>query len=172
MQWMIRTGGIGLLEHPADIGGEDSVSIWKTKEMLALIHAPCSSKVTFNQGKHGSPGKKPTTFLLVRLEKIRNYLFKNQCEETPEEAQAPKETLLGLDEKGNFRTAKAKEYPPSLCKAIAHGILDELELTQMPNSLSEEEALDLEALSPYHVAHDPFCEEQEIGADYAGFKDH
>ena len=46
---------------------------------------------------------------------------------------------MGKNADGSFRSAQAKEYPSSLCKALAKGILDSLSAKLTPGSAEEKE---------------------------------
>ena len=82
-----------------------------------------------------------------------------------------KVTLVGTDLEGKFRTAQAKEYPPSMCKALALGMMAEME-KHFSNRRNEKPGEDLshenlwkifrEWYFPFH----PNSEETSMHADY------
>ena len=90
---------------------------------------------------------------------------------------APHQVLGGRDEQGKFRTAAAKEYPSSLCKAVALAIVDNVSdmISNGPCSTDDvfdspppltEEAFQAN-FSKYVVPFDAYNPEtyMEIGAD-------
>ena len=78
--------------------------------------------------------------------------------------------LKGVDSSGRFRTAKAKEYPPSMNKAIALSFelaLDDQDSNASARSCDEEDYTDL---MKYWLKMDPYQEdlaEAEMQPDYA-----
>eukprot|EP00434_Breviolum_minutum_P045020 symbB.v1.2.040279.t1/scaffold7103.1/size15193/2 len=62
----------------------------------------------------GSESSKPTALLCANLHNIRHHLRTHQLWKTP-----PASASIGMDSQGNFRTAKLKEYPPALNRALA-----------------------------------------------------
>ena len=69
---------------------------------------------TFAQGRHGARGRKPTTLLHAHCP-IIEVLEANAMAIDLAQLQP----LIGRDEQGCFRTAKAKEYPTNLCRCFA-----------------------------------------------------
>ena len=160
---MVYTGRMALMEHPARPPKPESVSIWQVEETQILQEAPCSDMLTFHQSIHGAESKKPTTLLTVRMQKLRKHIYKNQLGEEESKGMI---TLLGKDEKGKFRTARAKEYPPSLNKAIAKTISEHVEDAHHFGEETEGGAPHNEWYKDFEVAFDPYSADMEMHADY------
>ena len=75
-------------------------------------------------------------------------------------------TLLGKDADGKFKTAKAKEYPPSLNMAIAKTISEHLEEAYHFGEEVTQEMPCNEWYRDFEVAFDPYSAEMEMHADY------
>ena len=112
---MAMFSGSGILEHPKDSEDEDTVSIWRLPILRLLLQFPGMRLVHLSQGLFGAPSPKPTTLLVLRLSTLERTLHEGMlC------SKLVFSTTTGKDEKGNFNTAPLKEYPPGLCRAIAH----------------------------------------------------
>ena len=120
---MIECRGCSITEHPAEAKWiKKASSIWRTPWVKWRYGSPCAELVHFNQGDHGQIALKPTTLLAVRLPTLRKRLATNYF---PEECKGKHiETIIGLSEDGTWKTAPAKEYPPSMNRAIALAIFD------------------------------------------------
>ena len=109
------TGGAVLLEHPAPPYQMDRPSIWRTSVVLLFLREGwLFRRHTFKQGAFGAYGVKPTSVLYANnsigcvLDEFAQTF--DPCALDP---------LVGRDESGRFRTAKAKEYPDLLCHCFA-----------------------------------------------------
>ena len=124
------------------------------------------SKICFNQDVHGQVAKKPTTLLVLRLGNLRKYIYKKQGLYSVSR-QVGK--LGGWDESGGFRTARAKEYPPSMCLAIARAIVENLSNTEGREHCQidddERKFIDF-CTSSFQVPCDPYLEINAMRADY------
>ena len=118
---LLGTGGFCLIEHPALPARLRAPSIWKLSYVEWLLKSPAVTKRTFNQSVHGQMAIKPTTFLLLRLDGIKRYLYSRQGQYAPLDIVGE---LHGRGVDGKWNTSRAKEYPPSLCLAIARAIKD------------------------------------------------
>ena len=151
--------GSGALEHPAEPNDEQAASIWRLPLMQFILSLPGFSHIEFAQGLLGADSTKRTGLLTLNLPDLPRYLRANAvC------AHLPRAQTIGTDEHGQFRTAKLKEYPPALCKALAEGFFSIL----VPYNATEETS---------HVLDDFLtrCAQMvctnmgsHIGADYAG----
>ena len=166
---LLGSGGFSLTEHPAQAWWNPLVpSIWKLDVTAWLKISPAIRFWTFRQGLHGQLGSKPTTFMALRLSSIGSYLYKPQCPIVSRSDSAP---LIGRTQDASgktvFRTAAAKEYPVSLCLAIARAVHDALNAAKVVHEPSKQE--DLRKLSEICqqmvVASDPYEVATEIGAD-------
>ena len=109
------SGGSVLLEHPAPPYELERPAIWRTSIFLLLLRDGwLFRRRTFAQGRHGAHGRKPTTLLHAHCPIIA-VLEENAMAVDLAQLQP----LIGRDEQGCFRTAKAKEYPPNLCRCFA-----------------------------------------------------
>jgi hypothetical protein len=131
---LMRTGAIAIIEHPANPTWHpqqsELCSIWKLPIFQILLTIPYNRLTTFNQSIHGQVTLKPTTFFTTRITTttIRKHLFRRHSTcHSPEKTQ-PFTIGTTKDSAGKttFNTAKLKEYPPSLNKAIALIILDSI----------------------------------------------
>eukprot|EP00435_Cladocopium_sp_Y103_P071808 s49_g38.t1 len=115
-------GGFGFCEHPQyPIWSihKGPASIWTFREIRLLRTLACFGVTSIDQCICGSSAKKPTTFLHLRLPKLRDHLlctgYGGRC---PHGGQFH-QRMAGRDETGAFRTAQAKIYPPALNKVLA-----------------------------------------------------
>ena len=112
---MVKTGGLGVLEHPAEPENEDLAAIWRLPAVLALLQAPGVCRHRVAQGLYGAPSRKPTDLLVVNMPELplafRDWRLR---------ADPPKGASIGLTAEGAWKTGILKEYPPAMCKALAH----------------------------------------------------
>ena len=114
--------GSAALEHPAMPYDEELPSIWRSGVLRLLLRGGAPfRRVTIHQWRFGAEGVKPT-MLSYSNGSLPSAL--QRCE-IPD-AIKPTVALLGRDEEGRFRTAKAKEYPSALSKAFALFFSDRL----------------------------------------------
>ena len=107
-------GAPALLEHPAEPKDLSKVTIWRLVVVAIIEVLPGVSRYEISQGQFGSESSKPTALLCANLHNIRHHLRTHQLWKTP-----PTSVSIGTDSQGNFRTAKLKEYPPALNRALA-----------------------------------------------------
>ena len=162
----------GLLEHPQAPGPDKrcAASIWKLDEMQWLMGASATCKIDFKQGRYGQISAKPTTFLSIRLPSLGRYLQNPPwAVHRPEEYQM----LGGWDSNTNsWRTNRAKEYPPSLCRAVVTSLVEQIKSIHGRTPPYGND--DLEDVKHMRYDFDPYDEnsiEQHhcIGADFMGF---
>ena len=116
--WVLTHGGCATVEHPQGRkASEGRFTIWFSAFLRRLQqHQECST-FTFCQGYLGQVSLKPTTFLLVRLPmfpRVQRRLAVHK---------GPFRTLQGKKADGaGWETSAAKEFPPSLCLAIAQSV--------------------------------------------------
>jgi len=105
-----------VLEHPAMPYAEDFASVWRSGILCLLLRGGAPfRRTTIQQWRYGAEGVKPT-MLLHSNGSLPKALA--ACELA--DVTKPTGSLLGRDENGCFRTAKAKEYPSALSRAFAH----------------------------------------------------
>ena len=107
-------GAPALLEHPAEPKDLSKVTIWRLVIVAIIEVLPGVSRYEISQGQFGSESSKPTALLCANLHNIRHHLRTHQLWKTP-----PTSVSIGTDSQGNFRTAKLKEYPPAMNRALA-----------------------------------------------------
>ena len=115
------SGGSVLLEHPAPPHDMDKPAIWRTSLVLFMLRDGwLFRRFTFKQGFFGACGAKPTTLLHANcpiVDVLDEYALPSyQVDE-----------LIGKDVNGEYKTAKAKEYPPLLCQCFALAIWRQLQ---------------------------------------------
>ena len=113
----------GFLEHPCFptwLLSQQPPSIRAQDVVRLLSRLACFSVTTIDQCVVGCAARKPTTFLLLRMTRTRDFLlslgFAGRCNHHGHAA------LAGRTPDGQFRTAIAKVYPPKLNYALALGI--------------------------------------------------
>ena len=108
------TGGYGALEHPAPPKDEEKASIWRTSLALFLCSLPGVKRIDFAQGLLGAKSPKPKSILSLNLPDLVDQIWRGRvCDELPQTSS------IGRDSLGRWKTSTLKEYPPSLCKALA-----------------------------------------------------
>ena len=122
---LANTGGTGFLEHPQYplwAVHKDPASIWQTREVRMLRTLQCIGITSFDQCALGSPATKPTTILHLRMPELRRQLLTVGLGGRCNHGAKAHDHMSGRDEFGEFKTARAKVYPPGLNRAIAEGI--------------------------------------------------
>ena len=129
-----------LIEHPEYLGTcqrGDPASIWMLKEMRALADSTNANTVVFHQCQFADVDvAKPTRLISTcaglsklgfsgwpKLSKSRAYLGPLPRTCCHNNKHAP---LIGTNANGEFVTATAAAWPPSMCKAIAELMLQEI----------------------------------------------
>ena len=107
-------GGFGAIEHPAEPDNPLSASIWRTELIGLLMRLPGFERHQFAQGLMGARSAKPTGLLALNLPTMRQCLHASRiCSDLPRASSIGKATT------GHWNTMPLKEYPPSLCRALA-----------------------------------------------------
>lgn len=116
---LAHSGGCGFMEHPQFplwATNLDPSSVWRLRTL------ECVGITSFDQCTVGADARKPTTILHVRLPELRRLLQKRGYRGRCSHGSAAHDPMAGRDEHGDFRTARAKIYPPGLNEAIADSI--------------------------------------------------
>ena len=116
---LLLSGGSALVEHPACPEPADLASIWRLAVTQFLAAQAEVRLVHLAQGLFGAPSPKPTTILALRVPNLQVHLDECQLRKT-----MPSGTSIGVDEKGEFKTAILKEYPPALCCALGTALCE------------------------------------------------
>ena len=160
-----HAGCCGFYEHPQFPTWalrHRPASIWSSLQARMLKSLACVSVISFDQCVFGSLGRKPTTFLLLRMSAVRAEILRTghcgRCSHGP--AGHPK--LQGTMEDGTFRTAFAKIYPPALNALIARGVI-----THACSLLDGGDSRDFFPLELRHLRAD-FEARDDVQPDYHG----
>lgn len=115
-------GGMSAMERPKSRRREDCPddailpSSWDAyTQVHFLSHIPLCRFHQVEQWKYGADSVKPTTFRTIGM---RNFAA-NLAKHADPHAVRPQMVLQGLNDKGAWKTAHAKEYPHLLCQALA-----------------------------------------------------
>ena len=110
-------GHFACVEHPADPQEDkhrDAASIWRMALVNILQCHPSASYLTIQQGKFGAPSPKPTGLLFIGPKQPGRTMQRF------EDDRCATGTSIGYDKKNRaFRTARLKEYPSKLCRALS-----------------------------------------------------
>ena len=160
---LMITGGFSMVEHPSEPRHNiRAPSIWRLPQYRWLKDAKCVDHIEFFQSKHGQVSKKPTTLLALRLPSLAANIQKPQgLVDWPQQGLTG---LGGLSEHGGWKTAQAKEYHPSMCRAIAMsvtGAIGDMFASFGGDDLVLEHDACLDMRFMYS-AFDPYLEEQQL----------
>ena len=160
-------GGSFSLEHPKGQGGKDGKwSIWDSAFVQQLLLCAEVRRVDFLQGPLGQPFPKPTSMLTGRLDQFATLLFDHY-----QPNWKPSDRLGGREKDSRqWKTAKAKAYPPLLCKAVVEAHLLFAETITSDHDEPEPEGLHA-ALQALAQPFDPYSADNKgavMGADYWG----
>ena len=122
-------GGAGLIEHPAEPTKDGCATIWRLAITALLQQLPGVSRLRVTQGSLGSESLKPTELMITGLPSLARLV---DCHSVFQVSGA---TSIGKDEHGRYRTARLKEYPPALNRAMAHAFAESIERLPVDNSL-------------------------------------
>eukprot|EP00435_Cladocopium_sp_Y103_P025183 s2141_g6.t1 len=115
-------GGLFIEEHPDIPVHEAHPSIWRSALLQFFCKHPDIHLHHIRQWRFGAPTSKPTGLLGLRLPHFGRDLY--SC--ALADAVAPAAHAIGLNERGEFRTAVHKEYPPALSKGLATVLANQL----------------------------------------------
>jgi len=122
-------GGAGLVEHPAEPTKDGCATIWRLAITALLQQLPGVSRLRVAQGSLGSESPKPTELMITGLPSLARLV---DCHSVFQVSGA---TSIGKDEHGRYRTARLKEYPPALNRAMAHAFAESIERMPVDNSV-------------------------------------
>lgn len=109
-----------IMEHPRQPSEPHMPSAWQLPEIRLLSQQGCAKVVHIDQCQTGSSWVKPTTFLTIHAPALHDMVQqlpnRGQCNHS----RASHARLAGRDRlTGRWETAKAKEYPATLCRLLA-----------------------------------------------------
>eukprot|EP00435_Cladocopium_sp_Y103_P071422 s996_g37.t1 len=116
-------GGGCLMEHPEEPQDESKVSVWRLScHQHWIMRLRGAARHHIEQWLFGAAGVKPTCIRALGLgpPQLVGRIFQ---ENTEPWRVRPMQGLRGRDAQGRFRTAKAKEYPSSLCRTLVLAML-------------------------------------------------
>ena len=118
---IVLRGGAAIMEHPSQHSEADYASVWRTSLQRVLCgRAPGFHLLHFQQWRFGADAIKPTTLRVMGLP----HSAKTFHAEAYSNVTKPCATLEGIDPlTGLFKTARAKEYPSGLCRALVITLL-------------------------------------------------
>ena len=126
---MVTTGGLGIIEHPAEPKDATAAAIWRLPALLALLSAPGVNRQRLAQGLFGAPSPKPTDLLTINLPCLVQHLHAWMIRK-----ELPVGTAIGLNHEGQWKTGYLKEYPPAMCGALADALRSGLDgVPPVPN---------------------------------------
>ena len=155
---MALADGQGMVEHPAE--PEDlphAASIWRLPLVKAIMQLATIELLRFSQGLMGAKSHKPTHLLLLSLPQLLSCLHANRVR-----CDIPRAARIGKDQSGNWNTAVLKEYPPAMCKAVAHALFQATCDRPVINGAPEPPADFLDTCKRMYVT----AYGESIGADY------
>jgi hypothetical protein len=116
-----HAGLCGFLEHPQFavwLMKQRPASIWMLEILRLMARLECVQICSFDQCIYGLDAKKPTTLLLLRLETFKDVTFtkglRGRC--SHRHGHRP---LQGIEDGGQFATARAKVYPKAMNETLA-----------------------------------------------------
>lgn len=121
--------GTGFVEHPRDPEQDHMVSIWRLPIVHLLLRLPNMRLIHLAQGLYGAPSAKPTTLLVLGMRSLEKELNSQRLA-----ANLPTGASVGISDQGQFMTAPLKEYPPSMCRAIAQAMFSDVTSTECDDS--------------------------------------
>ena len=154
---LTRTGGLGVIEHPAEPDADDLAAIWRLPIVQALLQAPGVRRHRVAQGLFGAPSAKPTDLLTINMPGLPCAF--NEARLRPE---VPKGASIGLAADGTWKTGILKEYPPAMCHALAAAFrrgIDDLSV----ETVTEPEASDIDRWQSLHCS----MYSKHLGQDFA-----
>ena len=106
-------GHFGLLEHPEPAKELFKPSIWRTR-IWRLIERHHTQTICIYQGLYGAVSAKPTRLAFTPQQpSLARTMRSFQTTDT-----LPKQSSIGLNTSGEFKTSQLKEYPPALNRAL------------------------------------------------------
>lgn len=121
--------------------------------MKALRASPATDFFRINQFIHGQSSSKFTGILAVRLPLLKQFLRLPQYEQEQidtyrrslPQRQSPTAVLT---EDGSWSTGHLREYPPSMCRAIAKAIQCQIETSHRNSFINQSLCEDLQQTDP------------------------
>jgi hypothetical protein len=143
-------GGSFTLEHPKGCGGKDNKwTMWDSSFIKQLMLAGDIKLWTILQGPLGQPFAKPTNLMAARLERLGAAIYEGY------DKRWRPTTKLGGREGTQWKTARAKAYPPALCRILAQQHIAFAEQQIGEGTTQEPEGLE-RALHALANSYDPY----------------
>ena len=125
---MVITGGIGIVQHPAEPQEQDAAAIWRLPIMQMLMAAPGVTRRRLSQGLFGAVSPKPTDLLVINMPELPT-----RTEAVDDETQIAKVNSHWAGPQRLLTHGYLKEYPPAMCGALASALrkgLDDLSVVE------------------------------------------
>ena len=126
---MYVNGGAALVEHPAEPSKEGCATIWRLAITALLQQLPNVEKIRVLQGALGSESAKPTDLLHTGLPTLATSIADHAV------FKQTGKVSIGKDEFGRYKTARLKEYPPALNRALARAFAESIERMPVDTSI-------------------------------------
>ena len=118
----ISHGGLFLSEHPGIPTDPARPSTWRAPLTELLRQHPDVNLNHISQWQWGAEAVKPTGLLAYRMPRLMASMY--SC--SLPDARRPNVAAIGKSSDGDFRTAKIKEYPRALSRALATAFCDQV----------------------------------------------
>ena len=131
---IVLAGGASMMEHPAPPLQESYASTWRTglQRQFCSSHPTCQH-IQLQQWRVGADAVKPTTLRVLGLPPVAHVFHAHALQGV----SRPTEHLMGIQtDSGAFKTARAKEYPAQLCKAMIDTLLTGLHRRRQRHGLA------------------------------------
>ena len=113
------------MEHPSTVNDHRRApSSWLLPELRHVQNLPTVTMVHFHQCMLGQISVKPTTLLCVNAAHTATLISQvpNHCQCNHPDGYHKHGELMGRNEDGTWRTAKAKTYPSDMCRLLARAL--------------------------------------------------
>ena len=157
-------GGCGFAEHPQYptwLRSQKPPSLWACKAVSKLKRLKCVSITSFDQCIFSKDILKPTTLLLLRLPQFRADVRSRGCMGRCVHGKGAHQSLCGVDEHGDFRTAVGKVYPTEMNLALGRAIFGFAQSIASPECGGEPLPADVEAF-----CQDVYAEDSVVQPDF------
>eukprot|EP00438_Fugacium_kawagutii_P016851 Skav219683 [mRNA] locus=scaffold817:72948:78818:+ [translate_table: standard] len=153
-----------IMEHPMEPQPSSAPSIWRLPWLRKMEDAGVMSRTLLWQARFGAVSAKPTHFMTCGIKK-----FRQQCKPFEREVRWDElQVLRGKDHSGAWRTAKGKEYPSDLNRALATVHIDS-SFQRARNLLPDPSIVeDVETMYSKLYAGNCVLHEQVMAPDYHG----
>lgn len=158
------TGTPATMEHPKEPKQKEAPSIWRLPWLRHLETARVMTRSLLWQAQYGAVSAKPTHFMTCGIPD-----FKNRCKRFERSVVwSELEVLRGKDSSGAWNTAKGKEYPNDLNRALATVHVEMASKRQLHANPDIHEMQKIDMLYSQLYAGDRLFSDQVMAPDYHG----